>query len=89
MSLLAKVLIPREDKLVAILRNERMEFSQLCAAKTARFCQLNRFQPKLGITLGLLDVDMPRLSSFATEKEETKAGNPEDLRHVWGYVRIR
>jgi hypothetical protein len=75
------VLIPREDKLVPILRNERMEFTQLGAAKTARLRELNRLQPELRIALRLPNVDMPWLSSLAAENEGTEAGDPENLGH--------
>jgi hypothetical protein len=78
--LLAKVLIPSEDKLLTVLRNERVELAHLRSAKTARFRQGNWFQPKLCVPFGLFDVNVTGLSSFSTEKEEPKAADPE---HFW------
>jgi hypothetical protein len=61
-----------------------MEFSQLGASKTARFRQLNRFQPELRVALGLLDVHMPWFSAFAAKKEEAEATDSKNLGHVGG-----
>jgi hypothetical protein len=70
------VLIPSEDKLVTVLRNERVEFANLRPSKTARFCQGDRFQPKLRVALRPFYVDVSWLPSFSTEKEEPKAADP-------------
>jgi len=79
--LLAKVLIPSENKLLAVLRNERVKFAQFCAAKTARFGQSDGFQPELCVTFRFLHVDMPGLAPFSTEKEEAETANSKDFWH--------
>jgi hypothetical protein len=79
--LLAKVLIPSEDKLLTVLRNERVELAHFRPSETARFCHGHWFQPKLRVALRLLYVDVAWLPSFATEKEEPKAADPENLWH--------
>ncbi|MEY2549148.1 MAG: hypothetical protein QOD64_1730, partial [Verrucomicrobiota bacterium] len=85
--LMAKVLIPGENKLLAVLRNERVQFPQLRASETARFCQRYGLQPELGVSLRLLDMDMTRFNSFAAKKEEPKTGDSDDLWHAWGAER--
>src|SRR5438067_13927870 len=82
MGLLAKVLIPSDDKLVAMFRNERVQLAQLRASKAARLDQLNRLQPELGVAFRLFHMNMPRLLTFATEEEKPKAANPQNLRHA-------
>jgi hypothetical protein len=79
--LLAKVLIPSEDKLLTVLRNERVKLAPLRSSKTARFCQGHRFQPKLRVAFRLFNVDVTWLSSFSAEKKEPKAANPQNLWH--------
>src|SRR5712691_2562734 len=54
--LLAKVLIPGNDKLLTMFRNDCVQFAQLCAAKSARFNKLNRLKPKLCVALRPLHV---------------------------------
>jgi len=71
--LLAKVLIPSEDKLLTVLRNERVELAHLRQSKTARFCHGHWLQLKLRVALRMFYVDVAWLSSFSTEEEEPKA----------------
>ena len=80
--LLAKVLIQGNDKRLEVLFNERVNLAQLGSAKPARLRKLNRLQLKLGVALGLLDMNVARLPALTTEKEESKAVNSQNLRHV-------
>jgi hypothetical protein len=75
------VLIPSENKLLTVLRNERIEFSQFGSTKTTRLDQSDRLQPKLRVPFGLLYMDMAWLVVFSTEEEETKAADPQNLWH--------
>ena len=59
-----------------------MNLAQLGTAKPARLRKLNRLQLKLGVALGLLDMNVARLPALTTEKEEPKAVNSQNLRHV-------
>jgi hypothetical protein len=79
--LLAKVLIPSEDKLLAILRNQRVEFTQVCSAKAARLREFQGIEPKLGVAFRLFHMDMPRLPPFSAEKEESIGADSENLWH--------
>src|SRR5437762_13141246 len=44
--LLAKVLIPSNDKFFSVLFNDGIQFAQLGPAESACFSQLDRFQPE-------------------------------------------
>jgi hypothetical protein len=70
------VLIPSEDKLLPVLRNERVKFAYLRASKTPRFCYGHWFQPKLRVALRLFYVNVAWLLSLSTEKEESKSADP-------------
>jgi hypothetical protein len=80
--LLAKVLIPRNNECLAVCLNEIVQLAQLATAEPTRIRQRDRRQPKLGVPLRLLDVDMMRLRSFPTEKEESVPSDPQDFRHA-------
>jgi len=80
--LLTKVLIPRNNERLAVCLNEIVQLAQLATAEPARIRQHDRRQPKLGVPLRLLDVDMMRLRPFPTEEEESVPSDPQDFRHA-------
>jgi len=80
--LMPKVLIPRNYKLLTMRFNHFLDPSQLMIPKSLIFGQRNTLQPVLGVIVPAFNVDMWRLGSFATEKEESKATDPQHTRHV-------
>ena len=66
-----------------------MKFAEFRTSETARFGQLDRFQPEFCITLRLLYMHVARLAAFATEKKEAKAADPKNLWHVGGARKSR
>jgi hypothetical protein len=78
--LLAKVLIPDDDKRFAMLLNQIVEFAEFGAAKATRFCKRDGREPKLGVTLGLLDMNVVRLCALTAEEEKTVS---VDTKHFW------
>jgi hypothetical protein len=51
------------------------------SSKTVGLRETNGIQPKLGNAVTMLNMDVRRLRSFKTVKEEAKAGDPQDSRH--------
>src|SRR5438105_15853733 len=69
-ALSAKVIIPFLQKELSILHDDLAEFGQFVRAKAARVGQGNRFEPKLGISSGVCNVNVRRLAPFQAEEEE-------------------
>lgn len=87
MGLLVKVLIPSDDKRFAMLLDQFVQLAEFGATKAALLGKRNRREPELGVTLGLLDMNVMRLCALAAEKEETVSVDTEHLWHgriVWG-----
>jgi hypothetical protein len=78
--LLAKVLIPSDDKRFAVLLNQIVEFAKFGAAKAARLGERDGREPELGVTLGLLDVNVVRFCALTAEKEKAVS---VDTKHLW------
>ena len=74
------MLIPSDDKRFAVLLNQIVEFAEVGAAKAARLGERDGREPKLGVTPGLLDVNVARLCPLTAEEEETVS---VDTKHLW------
>jgi len=70
MVLLAKVLIPSHNKRFTMLLNQIVKFAEFGATKAAGFSERDWREPKLGIPLGLLHVNMMRLYTLTAEEEK-------------------
>jgi hypothetical protein len=68
--LLAKVLIPLQDKRFTMPLNQIVKVAEFGATKAAGFCERDWHEPKLSVTLGLLDVNVMRLCTLTTEEEK-------------------
>ena len=63
-----------------MLLNQIVEFAKFRAAKATRFYKRDGREPKLGVTLGLLDMDVVRLCSLTAKEEKTVS---VDTKHIW------
>ena len=82
MGLLAKVLIPTENKPFLMGFNQGVQCAEFGATEATGFDQFNEwFKPKLGVAFGLLNVDVPGFLPLAAEKEEAKAVQAKDFWH--------
>jgi len=74
------VLIPSEDKRFAVLLNQIVQLAEFGAAKAARLGERDGREPKLGVTLRLLDVNVVRLCALTAEEEKAVS---VDTKHLW------
>jgi hypothetical protein len=75
------VLIPSLLEVSPVLLDDPLDFRDLSTAKPPRSSQGYRIQPELGISLGLLDVDVRRFLTLPAEEKEAVAFDSENLRH--------
>ena len=75
-----KVLIPSNDKRFPMLLNQIVEFSEFGAAKTTRFGERYGGEPKFGVTLRLLNMNVMRFRALSGEKEKAVS---VDTKHLW------
>ena len=64
-----------------------MDLAQLGPSEAARLRQLNGLEPKLGISLSLLHVNMTWLLPLAAEKEKAEVVNAKNFRHYGSLYR--
>src|SRR5579863_4246408 len=76
-----KVLMPLLQKELLILEDHWADFGQFVTPKAAIVREHYRLKPKLRITPGVSYMDMRRLSSFKTVKEESVTAKPQKRRH--------
>src|ERR1039458_44812 len=74
-----KVLIPSLQKELRILNNYFSDVGHLIRSKTPRVSDPNRIKPKLRVPFSVGYVDMRRLATLHTEKEEPIAPDPEQI----------
>ena len=79
--LLAKVLIPCEDKRFSMLLNQIVKCAQVGTAKAAGFREFDGNKPELRIAPGEFDMDVVRLATLATEKEKSVSLDAQNFRH--------
>src|SRR5262249_15178050 len=84
--LLAKVLIPSNDKLVAMFFNERIKLSEFCAGEAASLDHFDRFKPKFRVALRLLHMDVARFVTFTTKEEKAISANAQNFWHAAGIL---
>jgi hypothetical protein len=76
-----KVFIPFSPDFLFVVLNQLSDFLELFAEKSMRLCENNWLQPKLGISLSGLHMDMDRFLRLPTEKEKSITMMSENLRH--------
>jgi hypothetical protein len=87
--LLIEVFIPGLEKGSAVLYDEIGHVGQLVRVEVGRAGQSNWLEPELGKKVIAASMDMRRLVSFVTEKEEAVRSDAENGRHLlkplWKY----
>jgi hypothetical protein len=73
--------MPLLQKELLILEDHLADFGQLVTPKAAIVGERDRLKPKLRITTGVSYMDMRRLASLKTVKEEPVTANPQKRRH--------
>jgi hypothetical protein len=65
-----------------VLIDENSSAAELLVLHPVRLDELDRLEPKLGVTVAGFDVDMGWLEAFVTEEEEPKSFGDKDRRHA-------
>jgi hypothetical protein len=79
--LLAKMLIPSNNKRFAVLLNQIVQVTEFGTPKATRLRKLNGSDPEFCVALGLLDVNVARLHALPAEKEKAVSVNSQHLWH--------
>jgi hypothetical protein len=74
--------IPCLQEIQAVLDHEEPHTIQLMNTETVGFRKANRLQPKLGNIVAMFDVNVRRLRSLKTVKEEAKTVNSQNRGHT-------